>query len=165
MNRLALDPASLRTRALDLRGELDIAVPQVCAVADQFTLQAFGYMAQTAFETESSREMMRHVRTLFPFHQNYYGMHHVLFISTGSGWLRIYLYFATEDLAYVQVQGQWFRFSSWDTLSRWLAFLLATLRKGTVYSYYNLMPDKDNDPDSPSASKLTSQSEQEFVDR
>lgn len=139
------DASGLKVRALELGGR---GKAQPCADSShsaRFTLKDHDYLASVYYKTENARNIRQMVSRLFPDELDYDGVHHVLYLSSSRGCLRIYLYFVSEDSIHVQVLDQWYYFSSWDALSKWLAFLLATLQEARVYSYHNLEPDSDED--------------------
>ena len=164
-SRLFPDVPSMRSYALLLNGEIDISPSELCSQASRFGLQEYQYQISISYESEDPRHLTNMIDMLLPETCNFDKAHHVLFMNSLEGWLRIYLYFENDETAYVQVNDQWFYFSSWRALARWLAFLLATLQKGRVYSYCNLKPDHDHDYDLPPPMKMCRYSGEGFIDR
>lgn len=158
----------MRSRALELEGEVDVTPPPLCSSAERIDLSLFHFMWLVPYNEENPRVLWQRVWSLFPSVQSYQNVHHVLLIVSRTGWLRIYLFFVSEEEAYAQVQNEWFRFDSWQSLYQWLAFLLAIFEEGTVYSYPNVSPSRGDhfgDPPPPPPTKRRGFAIKEFIDR
>ena len=161
-DELSLNLVALRVKGYELGMGVGVEPASECSRCARFSLRFYCYLALIDFRTENPHKTYSGLEILFPDGLNYNNVHHVLFLSSSKGWMKIYLYFASDESIYVQVQHQWFYFSSWAALSEWLAFLLALVQGAQVFSYHNLKPDDDKDR-SPSAAFF--KSGMEMLDR